>query len=306
MMQNSTTTTTTTENNNPNPCKKCYGKCKDILITSKIKCNNNPTCSAMMFGAILGALVSFLVAATLLEVSTNEFFAFYFGIVFIIVGLAIGYRVITSPDVQKIVRVALLFLAFIVFLGGISCFILDHKAKALGLSPISRIPFYLVLGIAVSFSVTFALVDCINLYRKSSTGMPVIENVKQVSLILTNACFTGIFYGLIFGLFDIEDTQNNNRRNGLHELLLDERVSLPIGIGFGLITGICVHRVGPSSHQHLPDVNAEQIFMTRMERAQRGSVNGYNNNNHHLGDDVNGGGDFGDDDNERTKLIGTW
>ena len=186
-----------------------------------------------LFGAFLGTLISVMVAAVMLEISDNRFFAVYFGILFLIIGLAIAKRVTLSAawtQGGRVSRALLGFFSFVVLFASVSCFILDHNA--LKLSPGARIPFFIMLGMAVSFAVSFALVDVINFLVST------VHSANQVFLILGASVSTGGLFGLIFGILDVEDDPSTSRG-----ILRDERWCAPIGLVVGMITGIYSHHL---------------------------------------------------------------
>jgi hypothetical protein len=209
---------------------------KETKMMKYLRENKRQIIISALTGAILGTLVSFLVAAVLLEISDNSFFAIYFGILFLVIGLAIARRVTLSSiwtTGGKLSRFVMALFSLIVLFAGISCFILDHNN--LRLSAAQRIPFFLFLGIAVSFAITFALVDVLNAMVAS------VHTSKQVFLILGSSVLTGGFFGLIFGILDVEDDPSARSA-----LIIDERFSAPVGCVVGAITGVVSHKISMS------------------------------------------------------------
>lgn len=203
------------------------------MLKSVAQSNKRPMALAALTGACLGALISFLVAAVLLEISDNRFFAVYFGILFLIVGLSIAKRVTVSSvwmEGGRLSRTLLAMFALTVLMASIACFILDHNT--LKLSAPHRIPFYIFLGIAVSFAVTFALVDVLN------AMIATVHSSKQVFLVLGASVFSGFLYGLVFGILDVEDDPSAR-----HGLIRDERFCAPMGALIGAITGAIAYRM---------------------------------------------------------------
>lgn len=114
-----------------------------------------------VIGAVLGMGISFIVNSTLAEISISPFFSVYFGIVFSIVGGMIIWRINQQEDMDSNRRMGLYLFGGLVILSGIVSILLE-KNWFLGLSPGNKIPLYGVLGISVSFALTFAIVDLIN------------------------------------------------------------------------------------------------------------------------------------------------
>jgi hypothetical protein len=204
-------------------------------LVTKIK---RPDAWYALVGGALGALISFLVAAVMLEISSNRFFAIYFGILFLIVGLAVAKRVTLSDawaQGGRLARLALGLFAVIMLLSSVSCFIVDQNALRLSVG--QRIPFYLFLGVAVSFAVTFALMDVLN------AAFVIIRSSTQMLLILFSSVTTGALFGLIFALLDVEDDLSSR-----HALIRDERVCAPVGMLVGAITGFATYKAGDLEH----------------------------------------------------------
>jgi len=208
-------------------------------VLKSLREHRKPLLLAALTGGLLGTLVSFLVAAVMLEISDNRFFAVYFGLLFLVIGLAIVRRVtITSVWMEggRLARFFLALFSLIVIFAGISCFILDHNA--LKLSPGQRIPFYIFLGIAVSFAVTFALVDVLNTLISS------IRTSQQVFLVLGASVLSGAVFGLVFGILDVEDDPSAR-----HGLISDERYSAPVGFVVGSVSAMIAYRM--DHHQYV-------------------------------------------------------
>lgn len=200
---------------------------------------NRSTWVSALCGGLLGMLISFMVAAVLLEIANNAFFAIYFGLLFLVIGLAIFKRVTISNvylEGGKVTRALLATFSVIVLVASVSCFLVNHNT--LKLSKIQRIPFFAVLGIAVSFAVTFAVVDVFNSFLKS------IQTPKQVFVVLGSSVATGFLFGLIFGMLGAEDDSSPR-----HALFKDERYSAPLGFLVGVLGGL-VHAF--DQHQHSP------------------------------------------------------
>ena len=65
---------------------------------------------------------------------------------------------------------------------GIVCFVLERN-WFVGLTPISKIPLYTILGVSVAFALTFSVVDLINYvlgFLQVSIAKPLVESPSQV------------------------------------------------------------------------------------------------------------------------------
>jgi hypothetical protein len=212
---------------------------------------NKRALASGLIGGFLGALISFLVAAVMLEISSNRFFAIYFGIMFLIIGLAVAKRVTLSAawtQGGRLSRTALGLFAFEVLLASVACFVLDHNN--LKLSAGQRVPFYIFLGMAVSFAVTFAIMDVLNILIST------VHTSNQVFLILASSVFTGALFGLVFGILDVEDDPSSR-----HALIRDERFCAPVGFIVGVVTALASNKMEQPSEYSLVEApyNARSI-----------------------------------------------
>ena len=186
-------------------------------------------------GAALGTAVAFVVTSCLLEVAVNRFFAVYFGLLFLGVGLIILVRVLSSAAFALPLRVVLLCLSLVVLLAGMSCAILDHNA--LSLSSTARIPLFAILGSATSFALTFSIVDVLNASLKS----PPVQSSMQIVAVLGSSMLAGLIYGLIFAFLDVEDAKSVALRVAL---MNDELISMPLGALVGGLTAVANFHLG--------------------------------------------------------------
>ncbi len=100
-----------------------------------------------------------------------------------------------------------------------------------------KIPIYSLLGISISFTLSFLIIDIINticLRLQSDYSKPIINSHNQYTFILTVSCMLGIIYGLIFSVMDLEDLSKNYLKSAF---IREQNYCIPIGLGFGCITG---------------------------------------------------------------------
>lgn len=105
-------------------------------LNSSTKCKI--FCSVLT-GALLGTLLSLLVNSSLVEISLNPFFSFYFGVLFILVGVVILFRVKSHASTSK--RIVLLTLAVLVLTSGILSLFFQRR-WLFHLTPPAKIPLY--------------------------------------------------------------------------------------------------------------------------------------------------------------------
>uniref|UniRef100_A0A7S2RIS2 Uncharacterized protein n=1 Tax=Mucochytrium quahogii TaxID=96639 RepID=A0A7S2RIS2_9STRA len=182
-------------------------------------------------GALVGLVLSFLVNTILVEISLDSFPAFYFGFVFLFLGVLMVFRVVRFQGWKK--RVLMLTFALMIIASGVLCFV--FKASWLfTLSPLAKMPLYGLLGISTCFMMTFTILDVINFCSSccSPSGVALIESAEQVNLVLIVSVIMGFGYGIFFGLLDVgkkAHTGNQLRRQLVHE----EIFCVPFGITLG-------------------------------------------------------------------------
>jgi hypothetical protein len=180
-------------------------------------------------GALIGIVVSFTVNCTLVEISINEFFAMYFGILFLLIASLILYRVKAGDHPKPCVLISF---AVLVLFSGFLCFILE-KNWFVKIHYTWKIPLYSILGIAVTFALLFSIIDLINYccgLCQSENSKPLVETEIQVYLVVTTAVIMGFTFGLIFGLLDVEDAKLSELRV---KLLREESICYPIAAVLG-------------------------------------------------------------------------
>lgn len=122
--------------------------------------------------------------------------------------------------------------AFFVIISGVLCFLLD--TRLFHWSAATKVPLYTVLGMAVCFALMFSSIDilnwCLGACCRSESGQGLVENPKQVLLVLGMSTLMGACFGLIFGLVDVEDARGPALRDAL---LKEETKCLPVGIFLG-------------------------------------------------------------------------
>eukprot|EP00928_Gymnodinium_smaydae_P022090 TRINITY_DN18661_c1_g2_i1.p1 TRINITY_DN18661_c1_g2~~TRINITY_DN18661_c1_g2_i1.p1 ORF type:complete len:233 (-),score=56.13 TRINITY_DN18661_c1_g2_i1:104-802(-) len=189
-------------------------------------------------GILLGIVISLIVNCTLVEISISSFFSLYFGFLFIVVGAIILWRVFSydggdagSPAAR---RKPLAAFAALIIVSGLICFTLEQHWYV-GLSAVTKVPLYVILGTSVAFALTFSLVDLVNYvlgFLQVSVAKPFVESASQIYMVLATALVMGGVFGLIFGLMDVEDEMSYQIRLAL---LREERYCYPVG---GILGGV--------------------------------------------------------------------
>mmetsp|Transcript_39156 Transcript_39156/g.124477 ORF Transcript_39156/g.124477 Transcript_39156/m.124477 type:complete len:233 (+) Transcript_39156:63-761(+) len=191
-------------------------------------------------GVLLGIIISLIVNCTLVEISISSFFSLYFGILFLVVGGIILWRIFSQDAGDGMGTTAqrkpLAAFALLIILSGLICFTLEQQWYH-GLSPILKVPLYVILGTAVAFALTFSVVDLVNYvlgFLQVSVAKPFVESAAQVYMVLATALAMGALFGLIFGVMDVEDEVSYQIRLAL---LREERYCYPVGALLGGAVG---------------------------------------------------------------------
>merc|ERR1719230_2043818 len=154
---------------------------------------------SMAVGGGLGVVISMVVNLALIEISISPFFSMYFGVLFIIVGGLILWRVISheTADPLQMKKLHLSIFAGTIIFSGFLCFLLDRR-MFVGLAPWLKVPLYMTLGLAVAFALTFSIVDVLNYiigFCQASVAKPIVESSQQVYLVLVVSLVMGAVFG---------------------------------------------------------------------------------------------------------------
>lgn len=209
--------------------------------------------ASALAGAVLGIIIGWCTNAAMVEISINAIFALYFGFFFLFLAGVITWRVLTFSQAAN--RTALLVLSGLMGLAGLIS-IVYQRHWFFSLSAAFRVPIYMVLGIALSFALSFAIAELLN-YASSSSGSgsgtvaqraqsAVVQTPQQIMLLAASSVALGFIYGLVFGAAEIGRgvfTLHTLRNQFIHE----ERICLPIGALVGALTGFLNEKWSPRS-----------------------------------------------------------
>jgi len=189
-------------------------------------------------GVVLGVCISVVVNVTLVEISLSPFFSLYFGLLFIVVGGLILWRVSGHEQVGDAAKKTQLSgFAVLIIASGVLCFLLDRNWFG-SLSAMVRVPLYSVLGLSVAFALTFSIVDVVNwlmgFCQVSQVSKPLVESGNQVNLVLAVSLMMGLIFGFIFGAMDVPDAAGYQIRISL---MREENYCYPIGAVLGGLAG---------------------------------------------------------------------
>jgi len=217
---------------------------------------------SVLVGAALGLVLSFIINLMLVDISLNPVFAFYFGICFACVGVVVMLRVSWQQDLRR--QVGLLVFATMILVASILCFVFNSN-WIFTLSPLAKIPLYGVISVALTFAVTFSIVDTLNfcLFECQPDAPAAIESSEQVKLILMCSIVMGFGYGMFFGLFDVGKTAKTGTELR-HQLLHEELFCIPFGLTIGAFTAaaneiIRARQIKNSEYKYSPVFNSDDV-----------------------------------------------
>jgi len=190
---------------------------------------------SMFVGLAIGVVIAEVVANSLIEISVTPVFSIVFGIAFILLGLALVWRVWKSVT-ESSRRIFMIMFAILVFISGIFSFILEERWVSM--SAAAKIPMYAIIGVSLSFALTFSLTEFINLglcdkcCNTDFENNPLIGSKKQIFIIFAGSIIMGAIFGVLFGVIDVEndDPQHTKFKENLIW-------SIPLGGILGAVLG---------------------------------------------------------------------
>ena len=156
--------------------------------------------------------------------------------------------------------------AAVVLLAGASCFLLERHWNATT-SPAMKTPIYMVLGAALSFTVSISLVDLIHMGASCcvrltpSCAPPQMDSPAQMVAGFVGAVAMGAMFGVVFGMMDVmQDAPGQMER-----LRAEQRASLPVGVGMGAALGVILSQLGEAGEEE--GSPGQRVYMwTRVAR----------------------------------------
>lgn len=221
------------------------GKVSDSLNSV----NRGKLAASVVVGGATGFMSSMVANSCLLEVSINGFFTFYFFIILSVVGGLMIYRNKQREDqanqepqnaedtfMRDEKKQFLKYASWVVVSSGVLCLFLEKNWNQ-DFPYILKTPIYIIVGMALNYLITFALVDFINFgasYVQRNSTIQAVESDDQVLALLLNCFACGMLYGLVFSLMDVEDASYNQIKQ---RFFYEEYFCLPIGVVGGAIGG---------------------------------------------------------------------
>lgn len=203
-------------------------------------------CLALFFGALVGMLCTIIIGSGMIEICINRHFSFYFGFLFIGIGILLFWRthIESKSENASIIqrpsdnffnhKFLVYFLSLMSILVGVLCVALRQNWYIrLGRNP--RMLFLIMFGISFSFLVIFLIVDIFNCIMHCCSVRPIITGRQQTYLTIFGVVTIGLIYSLRLGLLDEEDTD-------IYKITLlamrGETLKFVLGVIIGGIIGI--------------------------------------------------------------------
>jgi hypothetical protein len=206
----------------------------------------------IVVGAALGVLSSLMVNSSLVEVSCSPFFASAFGLLFIVTaGMMFAQILSNGAHVKN--RILLSSFALLNLFAGGTCFLLERDWSH-GITPRMKVPFYALLGMCLAFSVNFSSLDLLARADCFTSMQLFVRTEWQVRVVAINAMCTGCFYGVAFGVLDVEDAIVKSPATFRAALNAEARICYPLGAASGALAAILARLLEVRAEAHDPDL----------------------------------------------------
>ncbi|KAJ9467983.1 hypothetical protein DIPPA_23067 [Diplonema papillatum] len=175
----------------------------------------------VLTGGVLGLLMIWLVGSALEEITVNKVVSIVFGVVLFLLSAMLLYRVYTA-DLDFSMAVSTIMGAVLIAGSGVVSLMFDPDIVG-DLSKSERVPMYALLGLSFSFAFVYLVMDlmlmgvfnCGGCLRKGADrgqSFVGVSTLFQVYATVGGSILVGLVYGLIFGLFDLEETRHAKYR----------------------------------------------------------------------------------------------
>eukprot|EP01006_Ploeotia_vitrea_P033475 TRINITY_DN65549_c9_g8_i2.p1 TRINITY_DN65549_c9_g8~~TRINITY_DN65549_c9_g8_i2.p1 ORF type:complete len:831 (-),score=336.35 TRINITY_DN65549_c9_g8_i2:26-2476(-) len=232
--------------------------------------------ASVVFSTALGTLfavfVSFVVNNVLVEISISPTYSIGFGLMFIIIGGIIFWQTVSHHFDWRANRfvgdwshfLLLLLYALLVVASGVICFLLERDWSH-SMSVHSKVPLYAILGVALCFSFVFVVVDLFNRVPNLLIAAcadskfhvlrtpPLVESHMQVRLLACTATISGLYFGYVFGMLDVEDVGRNHIELALQK---DNLYCYPLGGLLGGLSALLGHWMSSPSDAAVLELDA--------------------------------------------------
>lgn len=148
-------------------------------------------------------------AACLLGVSVSSIFAIIFCVLLVIFAVVFGILAWKSAD-DTFMRYSAIVGAVLMPIAALSC-VLVCGAVVKYSNDKAKTPFYMAIGAAIMINFTINIIQIINCCKWANIKDRLLTNNNQVLFLIILNIVTGLFLGLIFGLIQIADSDEDNK-----------------------------------------------------------------------------------------------
>eukprot|EP00914_Ancora_sagittata_P025830 GHVO01051069.1.p2 GENE.GHVO01051069.1~~GHVO01051069.1.p2 ORF type:complete len:276 (+),score=22.16 GHVO01051069.1:625-1452(+) len=224
-------------------CNVCMGQSTNMKKWAKS--GTLHSAKAALMGGAFGVCAAYIVTHSLLEVSFNKYFCVLFALGCFLLGGVVAQRAATLPESNENRTKQLLrgFAGMLVLAGLFSFFV--EKQWFTSLPAMAKVPMYSFIGIALTFALSFACVDCANFIVEvlgGSKRVVPIRNGRQVLVIIIVSIVVGALFGLFFGTLDVEDKVDIKLRQ-------DKFLCVPISAAISSVAAVFVEKFGNKTYQ---------------------------------------------------------
>lgn len=193
--------------------------------------------ASLIFATAMGALfalgVSIAVNFILIEVSLSAVVAIMFGLLVIFIGGLIFWQNFTLHFSGPLGEFQgswchfnlLLFFSLEILTAGVACFLLE-KDWTQSMQYQTKVPLYGLLGVALCFSLVFSVQDllariprCLMADDVLEAAYPpsLVQSIQKIRLLAFTSIISGLYFGWVFGMLDIEDVSRSHIELALQE-----------------------------------------------------------------------------------------
>ncbi|KAL1525678.1 hypothetical protein AB1Y20_020528 [Prymnesium parvum] len=192
---------------------------------------------SLVLGAFLGTANAIMVNCALIEISLSPFFALAFGFLFLMSGAAVGWQATLEQNGEQVNRTLLLCFAVLTTASGLVTFLLERDWSH-GLTARHKVPLYGLLGVSLAFSINFSAYELVGRVQQCACehSTPLVRTEWQVRLIAISSVITGLFFGLTFGVMDLEDEIVKSHFHMRLALQRESRICYPVGACAGTLS----------------------------------------------------------------------
>lgn len=215
---------------------------------------------ALVGGGISGMVFSFVISASLVEISETYVFSIMYGLFFLLQFWLLGAHLVKVEVPNRgyyDAHVILLSVCcFFVLIASIACFLLDRRLVH-WMPEVPKVLLYTVLGAALNFCLVFSCAEligeCLERYCKSGSGYDkniatslereqnsrsrpsIVQSQARIALLAAASLLSGTFFGFMFGTLRIEEESQYRVALALQQ---ESAYTYPVGCIVGAVSAM--------------------------------------------------------------------